>query len=322
MNATSMDKDRPNFDLESRDDLTLIKGIGAARQQWLYEIFNVHSYGDLAAISLERIESQLKSEGRPVVRKDIQRWLSQAQELAAIAAQPATTTIATQTPIRDGVAKRQSEMEDWYPFASFTVEFRKHRTEGQPEAFQTAVHHMESDTDALWPSIESKMLCAWILEQIHDNMKSQDIESAPSSSASAIATFNPINIAQVRLFQPASTNIPTMVWKPGQLFYKTVNSTEHFALDVAFHLTEPFVATLTSQSLCSVQFYVHSVFTGVEVALGTSDMIALFPDQKVYTAKLAETSLAPGAYYVEILISLQHAPSNSAYLELPLLRVI
>ena len=43
------------------DDLTAIMGIGQARQIWFRETLNVQTYRDLAALSIDEIDSRLKA---------------------------------------------------------------------------------------------------------------------------------------------------------------------------------------------------------------------------------------------------------------------
>lgn len=66
------------------DDLTRIRGIEAAKQQWLRESFKVYTFRDLARLSVDKIESRLKAEWHSISRKEIQEWIAQARELAAI----------------------------------------------------------------------------------------------------------------------------------------------------------------------------------------------------------------------------------------------
>ena len=46
-----------NPGMENGNDLTAIKGIGPARQQWFKESLNVSTYEDLAALSAEEVEA-------------------------------------------------------------------------------------------------------------------------------------------------------------------------------------------------------------------------------------------------------------------------
>ncbi|MEZ4714076.1 MAG: hypothetical protein R3A44_43230 [Caldilineaceae bacterium] len=159
-----------NPDIGELDDLTKIKGIGPVRQEWLRETFDVCKYQDLAALSPEEIESQLQAEGRAASRNEIKTWITQAQDLADSArrAQMQTTRLATAATQRAANPPLGLE-KDWRPIASFAVEFQERIVEDaefQMRQFQTTVHHMEADSDAMWTGIESERLCKWMLEEL------------------------------------------------------------------------------------------------------------------------------------------------------------
>lgn len=139
-----------------RDDLTAIKGIGPAYQQLLQESLGVYTYRELGAFSADELESRLKAEGRIVSRSDIEAWIKEAQELAE----------DVEAGAADEANSPGGETE-WKPFASFVVEFQvRESVEDEDEERRTTVHHMEGDTDASWPDIESVELCRWMLGQI------------------------------------------------------------------------------------------------------------------------------------------------------------
>ncbi len=139
------------------DDLTAIKGIGPVWQRRLQESLGVRTFRDLAALSCDEILSRLEASGQIAPSKaDCEAWINQAQELAA----------AT------GSSTKRSE---WKPFASFVVEYLGRITEGKTDQRRTKVHHLETDTDANWPSIVSVELCRWMLEQT-DEIAPSEVE--------------------------------------------------------------------------------------------------------------------------------------------------
>lgn len=135
------------------DDLTVIKGIGDATQQWLRERLNVRRYHDFTAMSAEEIETRMKAEGRIASRSKIEAWLAQAQGLAA-AAQP----VATDKPT--GL-----QTETWKTIATFVTVFEQGGSDGQVQ-FRTEAHHMEADKTQRWSGIEPAQLGQWITEQL------------------------------------------------------------------------------------------------------------------------------------------------------------
>jgi hypothetical protein len=145
------------------DDLTVITGIGPARQQWLRESLNVHTYQDLVALSTAQIEAQLKADGQIASRNAIEGWLHQAQEYAA--------STRTSSPARE---------DGWKPVASFVVEFQTREVEGRADELRTAVHHMEEDTGTYWPGIESRKLSQWMLDQIREKAGLEPLDQQPT----------------------------------------------------------------------------------------------------------------------------------------------
>lgn len=63
--------------------LSLIKGIGPARQLLLRERLSIHTMQDLATASAETIEALFRSAGQSVTRSKAADWIAQAKHLAA-----------------------------------------------------------------------------------------------------------------------------------------------------------------------------------------------------------------------------------------------
>ena len=127
-------------------DLTLIKGIGPARQQWLRQSFGVRSYADLAALLPDDIEAMLKADGQIARRSAVEEWVAQAQTLSGTAAPRPLLTLPA------------DEFADWHPFASFVVEIQAREEDGRTAATRTAVQHIERDKNATWPGIERELV--------------------------------------------------------------------------------------------------------------------------------------------------------------------
>lgn len=64
------------------DDLTRIKGIGLVKQKWLRESFNIHTFQELAKLSVDEVESRLKTKGHTASKSEIEGWIAQSQSLA------------------------------------------------------------------------------------------------------------------------------------------------------------------------------------------------------------------------------------------------
>lgn len=147
--------------MNSGDDLTTIKGIGESRQIWLRERFHVNTFADLAALSADTLEAQLKAEGKPISRQTIEGWILQAGQLA-------------QQPEDDTAKRETSALTEWRPFATFVIEFQQRMTESETEEVQITTHYIEKDrTNNLvtketkeWPQFEQAAIFNWMLAQI------------------------------------------------------------------------------------------------------------------------------------------------------------
>ncbi|MGD8270955.1 MAG: helix-hairpin-helix domain-containing protein, partial [Desulfobacterales bacterium] len=104
------------------DDLTKIKGIGLHRQQWLKKSFGVCTFSDLAALTIDEIETRLKSERSGVGRKTIEFWIDEAKELAEAASPERGMEAATVES--GGGASLPSGETQWNSLASFQVDFQ------------------------------------------------------------------------------------------------------------------------------------------------------------------------------------------------------
>ena len=65
------------------DDLTRIDHIKEARQRWLRQQFNVHTYQDLANLSVDEIEANLRADKQIVAHNVVKNWIEQARMLAS-----------------------------------------------------------------------------------------------------------------------------------------------------------------------------------------------------------------------------------------------
>jgi hypothetical protein len=84
MTTLLADMNRANGNGNKCDDLTKIRGIGRAKQQWLRESLKIYTFQDLANLPVDHIESALKAEWHTVSRREIQGWIAQAQKLVTV----------------------------------------------------------------------------------------------------------------------------------------------------------------------------------------------------------------------------------------------
>ncbi len=302
------------------DDLTKIKGIKAARQQWFQETFGVYKYADLAALTPDAIEAQLKAEGHPIALSEIERWLAQAQEFA----------VTKETAPRM-LPQRQSNLPDktkvWQRIAIFTVEFRELTAADQSKTYETVAQRMESDTEETWsgktwPGIENKELCAWMLKQVADRVQQKSPESGPAASKPTPALAIPVTITQVRIFQPINAASPVAIGEAEQPIQGVITGVQPFALETTFQLGTSDATNVSLQTIYHAQFFARSLATGAKIALGPTEPAILAAGQATYIARLPQTALQPGIYRLQALVSIQTRPPSIGYLEIPLFQVV
>ena len=350
MEIEEMDSSEKGF-----DDLTAISGIGPARQTFLRKSLGVHTYGDLAALSVEKIESQFRGNNQVVSRKAIENWIMEAQNLAAAKGEakssdaPPEAKEEKQTPdssaAKEIVApldtdnseeqkKPTPDKEGWKPFASFVVELQERVIPGKPTEYRTTVHHMEEDTGASWPGIEREKHAQWMLEQVSDRVSTRpesDEEAQPPQPAQLsvpepvpeIKTPVKVEISQIRVLQPPKTATPAGSGKAGHAFEGSIKSRESFALEVDFDLKGESAADLTREAhVYRAQAYVQDTSTGANIQLGNTPPGTLKRDTLTYTATLPEVTLPPGVYRLFAVATLQAARTIPDFVTLPGMKVV
>jgi hypothetical protein len=312
-----------------RDDLTAIKGIGPARQEWLRESLNVRTYQDLSVLSADEIETRLKAEGKAVSRNEIDGWLAQAQGLATAAADPALPhAAASANPEPRGNTNAPAGEGEWKPFASFVVEFQARQIDGQPRERRTVVHHIEADQGETWPGIACERLCQWMLDQWGEKAEQAPERAKPSPPARAAAA-PPVSapsanfqVTQVWAFQPPQATTSACACKAGQIFQGSVRGSEPLAFEASLALTGPGAADVARERRAyRARFYARRLPTGTLIHLGDTRLGTLVEDRLAYTVRLPETSLPPGIYHLQVVAELRGQPPLLGYLEVPVLQV-
>jgi hypothetical protein len=148
---------------KNEDDLTLIKGIGQVRQQWLREHLHVHRFQQLAALDPVEVEKLLSQEKAASSVKEIARWIKEAGELALQApALPAN-----------------GNGHDCKSLATFIVDYLTYSSEDGGQQFKTLVTQMDVETDTAiseeWVSLEQRKPCEWMQQRLEEVLASQDI---------------------------------------------------------------------------------------------------------------------------------------------------
>lgn len=368
-----------NSSKKEYDTLTSIKGISRARQQWLRDSFNVRTFADLAALSPDEIEAQLKAEGRNATRRDVEEWIAQAQAYAARThtVQPGESSSAAveekivSTSAREAegwpaltqldaeLQGRTLELEElttqayattpqpgeaataaveekkeltagyaaahWQPFAQFGVEFQKRTledTETVGQAYQTAVHHIETGVGTAWPGIESEQLCGWMAERVHQAAGQEVREASAVVTAPMISAPTRVTVTQVRVFQPPDAKTLIATGKPDQPLDGVIAAGKPFTLEAAIELAEAVTSDPERSIAYSAQFYVRTLGSKESSQqLDVTGPTLFTPGKTSFTARSAAVSLQRGTYRLQLLVSVQSVPPTLGFLEIPLLQV-
>jgi len=308
-------------------DLTSIKGIGPNRQEWLRKSFNVQTYADLAALSADELEAQLKATGRIAARNEIEAWIAQAQLLAApINPVPPSDQAVSPSETTPVANPTMSESKPWDAVASYVVEFQTRLAETQekqtPE-YRTAVQYMDADVGKAWPGLQTDELGAWMLEQVREKGKKEPVAALLAEPQAALGAPLQVAIKQIHIFQSPDIARQLMVSELDQPLQVLNISGAPFALEIAFALTSPGATANVSQETRAItQCQAHNLTTGAKIYLGEVRDTVLITGQTRQTVRLANLSLPPGLYRLRIAVAIQSRPPCADYVEVPLIQVV
>jgi hypothetical protein len=321
--------------MQGAHDLTAIKGIGPTRHRWLRDTFGVKTFDDLANLSADQIEAQLKEEGQIVSRSTIEMWITQAKEL--------------------GGQQRHEALEPetaWKPFASFVVEFQERAT-AEGKKLETRVHHIETDQSQVWAGIQQAELADWIINQLPYAPALQRLPT-PRTAASydvfseklqtMIAKTGAVPRAdhqpEAQPAPPAKIPSPLRVGEALDTAHLTAHVSHVHMIQLTPtptpHMEMAATKTFTLRATLQVSgmealmrgptgfttdFYAYELTSGALKHLGSTPPGVLVPDQTTYELILPEVSLAPGIYRLQVVAKFEGVPVMG-YLEMPILQVM
>lgn len=317
------------------DDLTAIKGIGQMRQKWLIKVFDVRTFSDLAALSVDQIETALKAEKQPMVaRSELHEWLVQARERAA------ASDLASQKMVEPAAAEVEEVPDipttpEWKPFASFEIEYRQRTREGRTAEYQTGVRHVDDDKSETWPGLEAEEPWRWMLDQVdrealpepepptHNNEREKEhTEALSAETRPAAGPDIAIRVTDVQVRQPIGAGEPIGIGQPGQSFRSAISSAEPFELGVSYDVIGAAASgEIGGKATFMAKFHVRNLHTGESPELGHAIPSVLIEGTSSYRATLASVELPQGIYRVRLLVSLESTPLSS-YSETRMLRVL
>jgi hypothetical protein len=211
-----------------------------------------------------------------------------------------------------------THQDEWRKFASFRVEFQSRTIEGQGGEQRTLVHYLEANKFQTWSEIGADQLQEWMLEQISEQMCQSLADESPVSAPPIT-----LEITQIRAFQSHQTPRPMVVEKGHRVFPGTLSHETAFSLEVGFNLTGLTALHLTNKQVgYYAQFQVRNRMTAEVIHLGDTESATLTKGQLSYTAVLAEITLEPGVYCLQVSVKLQCVPAILGRFKVPLLQVI
>lgn len=144
------------------NEFARIEGLGPAMQRWLRETFHVYTVADLANLSVNRVLSRLEDEEKEFCRREIERWIQQAQQFAA-------------------------QQTSWRTFATFVVSLQSRQVGGQTDQ-RTTAYFLEADRRAIWSGIECNGVYELMLDQLKHVFQSQPEVISQMESESSMET--------------------------------------------------------------------------------------------------------------------------------------
>ena len=300
------------------DDLTEIKGIGMHRQQWLKKSLGVCTFSDLAAFTVDEIQTRLKTEGGGVGRKTIEVWIDEAKALAEAA-----------SPERELEAATPSGETKWNSWASFRVDFQTRQAADRGEEQRIKVHHIETNSLEKWSGIKTDRLFEWIQNQLNDQLnemiKKKPAKELPSAELLSSKTLpsQKLAVTYVRVFQPPKAETPIGFATAGRPFPGMLKGDQPFTLQAGFELDKLAAdEAARSEVTYRAEFHARNRSTGAKHHLGNTKPENFVAGRVSYDTVLPKAQLDPGHYSLEVLVTTQSKTPRLGHLELPLLKVL
>lgn len=310
------------------DDLTIIKYIGPKLQQWLREKLQVRTYRDLAALSVEQIQTQLSADKRMVAKFKIEIWIEQAEDLALEAEEEDAANPPAVEPAESGAGEQASipkKAGDWKEYASFMVYFEGREINGEREK-RIKVSHLEEDKSDVWSELTAEHFL-WMLNQAGEApfldapqpLKGEQPE--PEEPEKPVEEAE-VKVTQVRLFQPPEAKKP-LATSNGKSQQQELSAGEPFALEVLFSLGGEGAESIVKQGpTYSVQVVAKESDTKAGVDLADSEPEALVEGKFDYSVRMPEATLNPGVHRLWAMVAVQAANTVPNFLEGPSVKVM
>lgn len=320
----------PQEEIQKPDNLTIIPGVSKALEQWLRESLKVYTFADLAKLSAQKIRARGKQTGEVLSIEELEPILAKAKELAD-AASAESALPAKAKP--EKAAPSAKTIKEWNDFANFVICFEKKTAGGKEEKrtkveHRTGIQHMETEEQASWPGIETDEACKWMLKRLGQKATTASEEDSPATEAlttetSAASASVSIEIIEIQVLQPPSSNKPQDISALDRTVGGYVNSEAPLSFRIAFRIIGPGASETAKRNLeFNVVFHAVNVSTSAVTRLGASKLDSLKENEFSYSAELAPLTLSPGMYKLKILTAIRDIRPIWAYTEIPSFQVM
>lgn len=338
-----------------QSSLTQIEGIGKAKQQWLKSV-GITNLQVLAEATLEEVEAQLSANGHMASSKDIEGWITQAQDLIAelvpVATENtenATTNIAAESSIgkdnfSEDFARPESMVnatgnttenakeidvetgstpaqivEDWQTLSAFTIKFQSQQEAGNVN-YRTLVHHFATDREETWSGIEEDNLQSWLRSQLAEVIPSDLSQAAKITDDTS--TWVTLDVENLSILQPPSITTAMGLHQPSMTFPRPIKGDLPFSLVLQFSIPEQNVLAKVKKAVFyKVECYALKLQGKESISLGELPTL-LFAQANPYTVHMPAISLQQGMYRLQVCLSLQGMQALPAVIEVPILQVV
>jgi hypothetical protein len=330
-----------NSSNQELDDLKILGNIGDKRQAFIREKLKVRTYKDLAGKKAEEIAAVFQAANKPISRKIIEQWITNAAKEAK-KAKKAPARVNSSSPRKqkgkiDTSSSNEEAEWEWLQKVFF-VEFRVLRAGEQIKEREMRVIPRDTSRNGIWvhpkdvdaetPEVlQGEQLYPWMVQQLGEQAwqmpdTSNGTEKEPSLAAQptkpqAIDT-TPVSVAvkQIIAYKPADAETPIGIGEKGQPFEGSIEGDESFDLEVVFELPDLTKDDLLERELSfKASFFVQTA--DEKISLGDTNLSRLEPGEVFQKARLTEVTLQPASYRLGVIVKVRTSPSSLAYLVTP-----
>jgi hypothetical protein len=346
MTMESIHEESPEQGQRNAHDLTQIRGLEAAQQEWLQELLGIQTVQALAETTADQIESWFRAEGHIVSRSQIEDWIAQAQEICSNPApqlgenlanpQPSLTTpnagkeATSGGEVSSGVetgsgaehlpaAKAEADSprspianQDWQTIAQFDIQVQQRQQLGESDQ-QIVVRDSQTNQVTVWSGAEWEGFEGWWRSQFTLFSREQPPNTNPLS----------LELTQITAIQPPLTHYLLDQKSAAVLGVSSLKSNYPFSLELSFQIRGSTAAqTAAEQVTYQVQVSLRDRASRAITPLTMTRSESFKEGQFFYTTTFPGITLPPGLYRLQVLITLPEKLATPGCVEIPLLQLL